>query len=185
MISNGRPTCILADPSVRQLPSLGGDEVVFSTEELLECERAIIGSAERRQGERTAILSRSDGRACARGIGAQRGPSSGGQGVGKQRAGRGDGPGTRRNREDNDAPRARRRLHAGRGDGVRSGTDRARRPGTSRPPPRSTPALCTCWPGCLTSAVGFRAAACCSWTRPGWPGPGSPPGCSRMPNGPG
>jgi hypothetical protein len=46
----------LADASVRPLEAAEAGEIVFTTDGLLRCERAIIGSAERRQGDRTAIL---------------------------------------------------------------------------------------------------------------------------------
>ncbi len=46
----------LADPSVRPLEAVEGGEIVFTTDGLLRCERAIVGSAGRRQGDRIAIL---------------------------------------------------------------------------------------------------------------------------------
>ena len=46
----------LADASVRPLEAAEAGEVVFTTDGLLRCERAIIGSAERRQAARTAIV---------------------------------------------------------------------------------------------------------------------------------
>jgi conjugative relaxase-like TrwC/TraI family protein len=46
----------LADPSVRPLATEGDGEVLFTTEGLLRCERMIVGGAERRRGERVAVV---------------------------------------------------------------------------------------------------------------------------------
>jgi hypothetical protein len=46
----------LGDASVRPLTAEGDGEVAFTTEGLLRCERAIVGSADRRHGERGAVV---------------------------------------------------------------------------------------------------------------------------------
>jgi conjugative relaxase-like TrwC/TraI family protein len=46
----------LGDASVRTLAAVGDGEAVFTTEGLLRSERAIVGSADRRRGERAAVV---------------------------------------------------------------------------------------------------------------------------------
>jgi hypothetical protein len=174
----------LADASVRRLTPGDDGAVVFTTEGLLRSERAIVGSAERRREEPTAVVPQTilDDVLAGAGLNADqiaavRALATGAQGVATVQALAGTGKTTMlRGIADayaragvtvfGAAPTARAARELRDAAGVGAGTLHA-------------------LAGVLDRRGGFRAAACCCSTRPGWPRLGSPPGCSRMPSGPG